>query len=788
MTKFHLKEAPIPDGETIREIRRDPRLCHTCFNLYGGSANTTVGMGRIWMHEAVGIANAARMALAEGIDTSEYPAWATNARADYTSWLVEADVKDILDSAKQGCTSCLLLREVLAKLCPQDLTLDDPALRLGIIFCKGSAVRLALDRLDEPEFIPDFYSPAMGPFKRIGEYELYGLPGKINKLTFRTQLRPSSGSRCPWPTIGTFLDFDWPGDCARVWNGGPARHIISDPSSQLLVKRIRSWIDTCQRTHSICSQAASSIERRLPKRVISVGATDVTDMHLLETDDLTHGAEEPYIALSHCWGTTRTLLSTKATVEQWKQKIPFGKLSNTFKDVAKLAQGLGVKYIWIDSICIIQDDKDDWQIEAAKMASIYEGAHIVVAATGSINGDIGFLNKRRPFITEPGVSPNGEPFEIYGRETIDHTVFGWGLKSSDVEDVLDPITGGRVVGDPSSYPLLYRAWCFQERVLATRIVHFLKDEMVFECLTCMECECGTLRNHEKNALAPSRRFLRTGDKYIRQLTDSNFRIEHYGARWAIAVDSPFFLHHELWRDLVVSYSSKQITRRTDCLPAMAGLAVKWSGQLSGRYLAGLWEKDLLNGLRWQPFEKESEDRLADYTAPSWSWASLHRGVSWGLQSFERDEFFVEVDNARTDCPPNGLNPFGEVSCGYIFLTGCIMALRCSLREPGERARLGTGDLDTEEHTFQPDNGYELERLGLSEVICLRLCSKMHTMNAYDDDCALVLRKPDLPILLRQPDHVQRHEHVYQRVGYLHIYSTKAWQHEQNSKEVGMYLI
>jgi hypothetical protein len=236
----------------------------------------------------------------------------------------------------------------------------------------------------------------------------------------------------------------------------------------------------------------------------------------------------------------------------------------------------------------------------------------------------------------------------------------------------------------------------------------------------------------------------------------------------------------------VSYSAKQITRKTDGLPAIAGLAIKLSSDLTGRYLAGLWEKDLINGLRWYPVETEIDEPNEDYTAPSWSWVSVHRGVSWGTESFQDDKHFIKIDLKRTECPSSGLNPFGEIKYGYIFLTGRIMTLQCSFS--GNGGSLTKDSPDSESHIFQPDHGYELRRLEVTEVICLRLCTKANTVNAWDDDWALVLRKPDARLLSRQPDHVQKHEHVFQRVGYLNVYSHKNWQHDRDSKEVEMYLI
>ncbi|KAH6887451.1 heterokaryon incompatibility protein-domain-containing protein [Thelonectria olida] len=765
MVALQLQESPIPDGEEINDIKKDPRFCRTCYNLHAGSANVTVSIGRIWVHDASGRENVARAK-----DNSKAPAWAQQARADYTPWRVEAELTDIAQSAAAGCTTCLLLKELLTKLNPAEADFNDPSLRLGFTFCKGNVLRLELDRVEEDDWIPDFWSPAMGEFERLGDYEVYALPG----------------SPSPWPSVGSFVDKAWPGEDALNWKGGPAGHITSDPTSRPLLEKIHGWVKECKESHPICAEAASSIKSRLPKRVLSVGSGDVKDIHLFETDESLQ-IDEPYIALSHCWGKTHNLLLKKASLAQFKQRIPHDQLSNTFKHAVQLAQGLGIRYVWIDSLCIIQDDKKDWEIEAAKMASIYEGAYLVVAATGFPDGEAGFLSHKPAFITQTGSFPDGKPFELHGRQSIDHAAFSWGYKSPHLEDFINHLSAGRLV-DPANYPLFYRAWCFQERMLATRILHFTKDEAIFDCLTCMNCECGALYNHQKDSLVPQRRILRTGQKHIPKMPARRQEVTRHNARWSFSTDNEFVLGHELWRDLVVSYSAKQITRKTDGLPAIAGLAIKLSGDLTGRYLAGLWEKDLVNGLRWYSVEAEADEPNENYTAPSWSWVSVHRGVSWGNDSFEDDTHFIKIDLSRTECPSSGLNPYGEIKYGYIFLTGRIMTLQCSVSSDRGKGSLKKDSPDSESHSFHRDHDDEFQKLGLREVTCLRLSTKARTVNAWDDDCALVLTKPNARLLSRQPEHVQKHEHVFQRVGYLSVYSHKNWHHDRDSKEVGLYLI
>lgn len=571
-------------------------------------------------------------------------------------------------------------------------------------------------------------------------------------------------------------------------HGGHARHIAPDPTSDSCFNMIKGWLDKCRNNHPICAEANVATTRLLPKRTIHLGPETNDDIRILEYDSIGAPIGLPYVALSHCWGRSQHLVSTTTTLDDWKTNIPFNRLPPTFRDAINISRKLGFGYIWIDSLCIVQDDHKDWEMEGAKMAAIYNGADLVLAATGSIDGDGGCLFPRKSFITVTGSFPTGEPFEIYGRDAGRHSFFGWDAEPEFAKMSWNPVSGK--LGDQEellNYPLLTRAWCFQERLLATRILHFAKQEAMFDCLTCMDCECGVLSNHEDDPLVPPRRIMRTGHKYVTGTKSLRSSEATYAEKIARMNNTPidtsnqeFLQHHELWRDLIVQYSQKQILHRTDGLPAIAGLATKWSSDLTGRYLAGVWEKDLLNHLRWYPSEEDTGQEV-EYIAPSWSWLSIHRGVTWGLQSFEDAKFFVDVDYTRTDCHPSGLNPFGEVSCGYIFLTGCLTPMTMTLRSKsislGQPAGKWRQPLDT------PDSLSRLRKLIEPELFCLKLCSKTAGTPGHGDSCALVLMKAAADDLERQPREVREYELVFQRVGYL-----KNWELDGGAEAVGMYLI
>ncbi|KAM0354255.1 hypothetical protein ACHAPU_001299 [Fusarium lateritium] len=767
MVSLNLTRQPYPVGNTEEEIRKDPTLCRICWNLYGGSASTAVPLAGISMHEHSGFSNAARVAEAGNLEAAS--AWAGRGRIDYASWEISIYLPDIPGSVLGGCASCLLLQEVLTKVTQGALKFNDAELWLEAVFCKRNVLRVKLIRGSPPD---DFDMFSSGGGSTDGEllesYEIYTLPESL----------------CPWPTIGSSMNFERPDWSLPTVIGGLAGHIEPDPTTKSSFDKIKSWLKICKSKHAVCSAAEVSTKSQLPKRVVDIGPGTNDGIHIFTHDDSAERITEPYIALSHCWGKTQHLISTKGTLDQWKQNIPFGRFAKTFQDAIIISRELGIRYLWIDSLCIVQDDKQDWEIEAAKMASIYNGAELVLSATGSSDGSGGCLFQREPFVTVSGTSPEGKPFEVYGRKMAKHSAFGWNIDPRESSKGSSNPIIGTTISDAQEHPLMTRAWCFQERLLATRILHYTKSEMIFDCLSSMECECGALERHENDPLVPARRIIKTGHKFI--TGTKSFRGTSTNPSVPLKGEIKEFIeHHELWRDLIVQYSQKNITKRSDGLPAIAGLATEWSNRLTGRYLAGLWERDLLNGLRWMPDEKDTGEE-PQYIAPSWSWLSVHRGVTWGLESFEYDKYFVEVDFARTECPLSGHNKFGEVKSGYICLTGHVMPLTVSVN--GDSVYLEKPGHAKRKPFERPDSLFRLKQLKTNDVWCLRLSTRLSTRNAWDDDAALVLVKAGEEALKRQPEEVRKFENVFQRVGYITNYMTDAWNHKNDSKQMEMYII
>lgn len=182
-----------------------------------------------------------------------------------------------------------------------------------------------------------------------------------------------------------------------------------------------------------------------------------------------------YIALSHCWGTKPVFSTTHKNLSELCTRINFSELPLTFRDAVRCAQGLGITYLWTDSLCMIQDDLLDWEVESAKMTLIYHDAYLVIAAGSSKSAQGGLLYETPETI-------RGRPLELKaGSGDFDLLV------QHEVPHAL-----GMFPSAKARSPINKRAWCMQERILARRSVSFFKEEMMWECHSCLDYECGQI--------------------------------------------------------------------------------------------------------------------------------------------------------------------------------------------------------------------------------------------------------------------------------------------------------
>jgi hypothetical protein len=424
---------------------------------------------------------------------------------------------------------------------------------------------------------------------------------------------------------------------------GPAQILSSSTSLAVCLEKLQVWVRNCeQEHHTECLQLPTT---PLPTRVIDVGSTTCSPF-LLESV----GISAPYIALSHCWGKGQPLTTTRSTLYSRKQKIEWDAFPATFQDAITLTRSLGIQYLWIDSLCIIQGDREDWEKEASRMASVYGNSYLTIAATMAPNATFGLFRTSLPDpptfeFRETDVS--GVSFTVYAREKIQHM--------TPAED----------------HPLLVRAWTFQEHLLSPRIIQFGKHEIVWECNMRRWCCCTS-----PDDPITERRTTKIGfSRFLRNGFSGTF-IEN----WEMPDDRKSLIDaRHRWNELIVDYTKRSLTKAEDRLTALAGVARVFSSIMKCQYLAGLWEADLIAGLLWYCPDSGISRILGEYRAPSYSWASVETSISFHNHLLPRDHDDFDVQVIENQSTVRTIDPFGSVSDGYIKMKGRLVEGRFSYR-------------------------------------------------------------------------------------------------------------
>ncbi|CAM1510589.1 Fc.00g009240.m01.CDS01 [Cosmosporella sp. VM-42] len=352
-----------------------------------------------------------------------------------------------------------------------------------------------------------------------------------------------------------------------------ARDVPSRSDSEGSLNFLETSYETCLKEHTECQQRLT----HLPKRVVDISSLNY---RLVEPQQHETGT---YAALSYCWGGWASKVLTSHNITQLKGEIIWEDMPPCFKNAAVVARRLDISYLWIDTMCIVQDDKGDWEAESAKMADVYGNAAVVIAASSSPSPPIPFLAERTKYFGETLLNMSAPLQDRYSSMT-----FKARRKASLGMHAKLPRTG------PQD-PLESRAWALQERELATRLVSFTGAEIQWRCNRMSSCECCP-RSCPPNSLI-------TG---------------HKKACTTSANNDPYIV----WHQAVENYTSRNLTFASDRLPALSGLAQRFGNLTGATYIAGMWKQHLLEDLSWQRYSRTSLQPVLQYLAPTFSWASI----------------------------------------------------------------------------------------------------------------------------------------------------------------------
>lgn len=447
-----------------------------------------------------------------------------------------------------------------------------------------------------------------------------------------------------------------------------------------------AWVNQCMTSHASCtkfsSRQVSPTDRWLPTRLLDLGQSEHdSNIRLVESKDLPSNTE--YATLSHCWGAHPVIRLEIASINTFKATIPLGSLPLSFQEAVYVCRKFGIRYLWIDSLCIIQDSLEDWEKEASLMWEVYTNSFLNLAATASADSRGGLFRKRNPLSVK-----------------LCRVKATWTPPQPGEYCCIDDESWNREVFES---PLNRRAWVVQERLLAPRILHFAADQLYWEC---SELDASETFPHGLPAVMGKR--LKNWDR------------RNPNGSLSQGLD----LYHA-WGHLIRIFSLGRLTKQSDKLIAMAGIARQMHKRLGKGdvYLAGLWRQHLAYQMLWEVQHPEYRDewfgiRPEAYRAPSWSWASIDGVILSGHIPFsDHRDLLVDVVEAATTPV---VDHWGPVSDGFVRIRGRLVKARLEAEYENWPAllRLNSVDTLTAKHGYnRVDDGFRDWKTG-REVFCM----------------------------------------------------------------------
>lgn len=411
------------------------------------------------------------------------------------------------------------------------------------------------------------------------------------------------------------------------------------------------WIRGCIRDHKVCAAVADS-SPWYPTRLVKISADSIK---LIETSE--EAPISPYVTLSHCWGTSQFLTLKQSNLHEFKESIGSDNLPKTFQDAVTIAERLKINYIWIDSLCIIQDSEDDWLREASLMHKVYSNGYCNIAATGARDSSHGLFVERdirrlQPYTIDIRWRSRGVTF---------FEVVFWEMWKQQLADA----------------PLNQRAWVVQERLLAPRVLHFGQQQLLFECCEFDACEqyprglppaLGNTAYAGFKGLDPNVDGIR-----LRKLSGAAVTSDMYGL--------------ELWNKIISAYSAALLTYSEDKLIALSGIAKRMQPTVQADYIAGLWNLHLASQLTWtvegdppSQCDGSPAKRPEKWRAPSFSWMSVDGVIS--APNPRSNGLLAEVVEVHVE--PYTSDRTGLLKSGYLRIRGRLEALKLRRWKLGAR--------------------------------------------------------------------------------------------------------
>ncbi|KAK1673243.1 heterokaryon incompatibility protein-domain-containing protein [Colletotrichum godetiae] len=395
------------------------------------------------------------------------------------------------------------------------------------------------------------------------------------------------------------------------------------------------WISECLAEHSNCGAKPhlTTTAQWYPTRLLDTGPLEEESSGCRLTLPNITPVKGPYATLSHCWGVAKSFSLTTDNYTQLLQDIPLDTLPQLYQDAIEATRRLNLRYLWIDSLCIIQqgDKFVDWRKESADMNKIYSGSFVNISAADAPDANHPLFHGRNP--------------DAFCSHTIDLPV-----DSKDTRFLVQDYGFWRT--EVSNAVINTRAWVLQERLLSPRVLYFGQRQILWECQQKEDAEI-----YPEGLLIDLSRF--------------PSRIKGFGnslVGWRPRDHGQVSKYH-YWCNIVKAYTRAKLTFPGDKLVALSAVAKTVRELLEDRYVAGMWRRYLERELLWTVVPNEAQARPSAYRAPSWSWAAVDGQITPAIMDPEAVEVLIEVQDLHLDYVTSDTT--GLISAGWLRLWGVL---------------------------------------------------------------------------------------------------------------------
>ena len=475
------------------------------------------------------------------------------------------------------------------------------------------------------------------------------------------------------------------------------------------INMLGQWLQNCESKHQ---SACEPIVGQMPTRLIQVGGVDDKAPRLVLTSQrLVHRLR--YATLSHCWGARLPLRTLTSNIDEFSIHIPYSSIPKSFTDAIAITQSLSIPYLWIDALCIVQDDTEEWKREAMIMKDIYAGSTVNIAAADASNSDGGCLH---------------DSSQAHFRTITVHDAYGnkWKirLQEGDTRELI------------LATVLNSRGWVLQEQLLSRRMVSCMSSEWHWECV----CELAS----ETGACFP-------------QVVTPHTTSSHALPR--LKLDATVVEQGHVWRSWIENYSKRRFTFWGDRLPALLGIMQLYGTSTGDEPMLGLWKRTLQEDLLWLRVGELYVPKAKNAPLASWSWMSCLAEIAfdfWQLTATtsQEDGFVTTYSHSNiveSVIEWSALLYLSAIDTAYISLEAPLADLCLDLDE--ETADSNPPYLKITNHlkTVRGSGQFDSGPIRLGKYCCMLLITRRHEQTGTARHIFLILK-------------AVKHSKEYRRIG------------------------